>query len=334
MQMMKNKQGKASANTMTKIATFSLAIIAICFGVVVVGGIVMWATGNSIPNPFSVAGTDDEGNNIITVNDGSGVVMTFNDKNALQFGTDPSLSMTIFKKDGESEVSTVADDATLSLSIGAKYDALIGFNGTASSSTYFPKEVSFTAGDQPFKVGQEASQSVFKAGAPTLSIVNKDAVTKNSDSNDEAMVADTSYKQCITASAPSFQSSSEYGVYVVFEYDATYISKIEPGLNLESASATIQLAHVTNQSGASVDFDQFRVMKFSQTLKNDADVKLCYTTTTMGVNPGEDQGNVLIHWLPISKDLNADNFNLITDIYDEDNNAIYLGNTTIYAYAS
>lgn len=260
--------------------------------------------------------TEDE---IASCNGVASINLLYDDKDSFKLGTDPATTMTIY----DPIAKTVADDATsTTVPIKSTLKALLGNSQGTPSTSYFGKEavVETVCSDQDFQ------PELSLAGAPTLTVTNDNGVTLNANATDEAMGADSTYFPEITVKAPANAVSSEYGAIVVFEYDATYIQNIESP-DLSPSSRGVFLTHSGN-------FDQFKVFEYDGVLQNGDRDYIGFEVTTTGSAPGADQGNIKIHWLPINKDLNADTFDLITGLYDEDNNAIYLGNTTTTYYSS
>ncbi len=255
------------------------------------------------------------------------VKILYDDKNGYTLGTDPATNMTIY----DPVKKLVADDATsTNVPVLSTFKGLAANHQGTPSSTYFGSEVSFSTvcADKDFQ------PELFEASAPTITIVNDNGVTLNSDSNHETADADSEYTAYLTIKAPAKKCSAVYGAAVVFEYDATYVRSIA-STDLVDYSETLNIAHVSNQSGSGLNFDQYKIMKFEGDLCNGGKVDdIGFTIHTTGSAPGEDQANVKIHWLPLNKDLNVDTYEVITGLYDEDNTAIYLGNTTSYYYTA
>ncbi|MCD6176802.1 MAG: hypothetical protein J7K29_03080 [Candidatus Cloacimonetes bacterium] len=295
------------------------------------------ATGGKLGGLFSAAdtnigdtGSTDTGTTDVTPTHCEGissVKLLYDDKDAYKLGTDPGSVLTIY----DPIAMTVADDATSTTGPTlTEYKALAGDNAGTPSSTYFAKELDFETGCDDIHI----QPKLYKAGAPTLTFVNDNGITQNSDTNDEAMDASSSYTPELTIKAPADECSSVYGAYVVAEYDATYIKSVTPVSGLTDADVGVYIAHTTNQSESGNDFDQYKVMKYSGKLCDGAKDTVSFKVETTSSTPGEDAGNIQVYWLPINKDLNADTYALITGIYDEDNNAIYIGNTSAYYYGA
>ena len=260
----------------------------------------------------------------------SSVYGLYNDINAFKAGTDPSDNLTIFEKDGESFIKVIADDATsTSLDVMSSFRGLAGNNLGTPISSYFAEEVVIDTMCSDIDI----QPNLMPASAPTITVVNDNGVQTNSDSNHESADASTTYTPCITVKAPTEACSSRYGAIVAFEYDATYVSQISSSDLANTDSAFLE-AHDTNHSATGLDMDQFKIMKYSGELCNGKKVEICFDVKMTSSTPGEDQGNVKVHWFPINKDLDADDLTIITGIYDEDNNVISQGNTTATYYTA
>jgi len=253
-----------------------------------------------------------------------------NDINYYKKGTDPAGNLTIYEKDGDEFVQIVADDATsTTVPVLSNFKGLAGNSAGTPLSSYFAEEVSFTSlcSDVPIQ------PKLKPASAPTLTVVNDNGIQANSDSNHESAGASSTYTPCITVKAPAEACAARYGAVVAFEYDATYVSKVDSS-DLKLASTSFLVAHTTNHSATGLDMDQYKLMKFDGELCDGDKVEICFDVTTTSSAPGEDQANVQIHWYPINKDIDADEYTLITGIYDEDNNIISQGNTTAIYYTA
>lgn len=279
---------------------------------------------------FTAGGTDvpddeddkeDRIDDLITCDGLASVSVRWDDKDYYKTGTDPASALTMYSP----IYLTGADDsATVSPAL-TQFKALAGNNAGTPSTTYFSKETAFETVCSDIFV----QEKLYKAGAPTLTWVNDDGITVNADAtNHESMAASSSYTPELTVKSAAETCASVYGAYAVAEYDASYVASVEPVHGLTDANTGIYIAHTTNHSGIEKDFDQYKVMKYSGMLCDGAKDVVSIKVTTIAADPGEDQANVLMHWLPINKDIDADEYTLITGIYDEDNNAIFIGNTT------
>jgi len=258
------------------------------------------------------------------------VYALYNDINAYKAGTDPNNTLTIYSKIGDDNfvLKTVADDATTTKAdVLSKYKALAGNNLGTPISSYFAEEIEFSTVCSDVDI-----QPMLKpASAPTLTIVNDNGVTSNSDANHQLADGSETYTPCITVKAPTEACSSRYGAIVAFEYDATYVSQISSS-DLVNTDSSFFAAHDTNHSATGLDMDQYKLMKYSGELCNGKKVEICFDVKMTSATSEEDQGNVKVHWYPINKDLDADELTIITGIYDEDNNVISQGNTTAIYY--
>lgn len=260
------------------------------------------------------------------------VAALYNDINAYKIGTDPNNTLTIYEKIGDDNfvMKTVADDATsTTVDVLSRYKALAGNNAGTPLSSYFAEEIEFST----VCSNVDIQPRLKPASAPTITIMNRNGATVNSDSNHETMDASTSYTAKAIVISAAEACSSRYGAIVAFEYDATYASQITSS-DLASTNSAFFVDHTTNHSGTGLDMDQYKLMKYSGELCDGKDISFKFTVKTTASTPGEDQANVKVHWFPINKDLDADNFDLLTGIYDEDNNVISQGNTTATYYTA
>lgn len=260
------------------------------------------------------------------------VKLLYDSLNYYKQGTDPSGNLTIYEVNGKKFKKMVADDATSTTGpVLSRYKAIAGNNAGTPISGYFSAPADFSTDCSDLDI----QPRLYQSNAPTLTILNDDGVTKNSDSNHEAMDASSTYSPCMTVKAPAEKCSSVYGAYVIFETDATYILKVD-STDLESADAGYYFAHTTNQSASALDFDQYKIFKWDGGKLCDGDkVDICFDVTTSASTPGEDQANIQIHWRALNYDTDADEGTPIGPaIYDEDLNLIDATNTTTFYYTA
>jgi len=261
----------------------------------------------------------------------------YNDINFYKIGTDPNNSLEILNKDGAAFLQRVADDATTTtVPVMSSFKALAGNTGGTPVSGYFAEEVEFSTvcSDVPIQPKLRPS------GEPSITVVNDNGVQQNSDSNHDSMDASSKYSPTVTVKSDAEACAARYGAVVVFEYDATYVSKVSSP-DLEDYSTSFLYPHTTNQSGIDKDFDQYKIMLWNGDvgqgkgfLCDGKKAEFTFNVETTSSTPGEDQANVQVHWYPINKDIDADEYTLITGIYDEDNNVIATGNTTQMYYTA
>ena len=266
----------------------------------------------------------------------------YDDINAYKVGTDPGGNLTIYEKDGKFFKQVVQDDAT---STGVPY--LSSFKGLAGNtvgtpiSSYFSEVIDFdtSCSNEPLQT------ELYPASAPTITFTNDNGKTINSDTNHEDMTASDTYTPCATIKAPSEGCSARYGALVAIEYDATFNKKIDGSSYFESTDKGYLAAHSDNLT-ASMAYDQYKVMMWDGAVQDiDGDgvlddgvlcdgkkVEVFFDVETTTETPVEDSNNIVFHWVPINKDLDADDMVLITGIYDEDNNLIAQAtkNETLY----
>lgn len=302
--------------------------------------------GETLSAKNVVVPSDNGGENTVDLNQkaaqdcnsGTSVKALLNDIDALNAGTDPSSNMQIFEMNGKKFQKTVADDAT-STTIPAlsSFKSLLGNNAGTPSTLYFSKVIEFETSCLDKEI-QAGLAELNPASAPTISIVNDNGNTVNSDSNHESTDGNNTYTPCLTVKAPANScSADDYGALIIAEYDASYVNGVEKSsadkgsLLSTGFDGTFRKAHVTNHSGSTKDFDQFTPFMWqpSEPLCDGAKVEICFDVEMGETSAGEDQGNVKWHWEPINKDLNSENlYDVITGIYDEDYNYIGVGNTT------
>lgn len=250
------------------------------------------------------------------------------DLNFYKIGTDPASHLSIYEKNGDDFKKVVADDATsTSVPVLSSFKGLAGNNIGTPKAGYFAEEVEFSSVCSDVDIQPKLRPS----SAPTITVVNDNGITANSDSNHETVAASSTYTPCFTVKAAAESCGSRYGSVVIFEYDASYITKIDSS-DLSGSGSGFFFPHTTNHSASGLDMDQYKVMKYEGMLCDGDKTEVCFDVTTGSSNPGEDQGNVRIHWRPINKDIDADEYTLITGIYDEDNNDITTANTTATWY--
>lgn len=272
------------------------------------------------------------------------VYALYDDLNAYKIGTDPNSNMTIFEHNGKNyKLSVVDDAASTSVPYLSEFTALAGNTLGVPKSAYFSEVVGFetACADVPLQV------ELYPASKPTLTIVNDDGKTINSDSNHEDMAASSTYNPCVTVKAPAEACASRYGAAFVVEYDATYINKVDGTGYFDSTSQGFLATHSGNLS-ASMAYDQYKVMLWDDAVQdidgdgqldagalcNGKKVDVCFTLESTSQSPAEDTNNVVIHWVPLNYDLDSDKMELIKGIYDEDNNLISQGNTTATFYTA
>lgn len=253
----------------------------------------------------------------------------YNDLNAFATGTDPSSSLTVTSPIRK----TIADDATTTtVPILSNIIGLAGNSAGTPSTSYFGQEIAFESVCSDVDVQPE----LYAAGAPTMTILHDDGVTKSTSANNQTVAASTAYSAEITLRAPADQCSAVYGGVLAIGYDATYIEKIEEaGGDLTKKQYSIYAPHAA--AGSSYTHDQWETFEWK-----DSDGKLCdgekatvvvqYTHTSTAAS--DDGANMNVTWWGINKDLNADNYELITGIYDESNNLIGLGEQTGIIYTT
>ena len=264
---------------------------------------------------FSITGADGED---LTCDGISSINLLYNDKNAQKIGTDPGDNITIYEVNGEPYSKVINDDDTSStIPIQSTYKGLAGNNLGTPVTDYFAVLVEGTTACADL----DLQTSVQPSGAVSIAILNDNGVTLNSDSNDEDMAASSQYTACATVKAATETSGNEYGAIVVFEYDATFVSKVESN-DLTGSSTGYFEPH------ANATYDQYKVFEWNIAPLRDGDKEeFCFDVTTTSATPAEDSSDIHIVYVPKNIDLDADTLQPITGIYDEDNNMINVTST-------
>jgi len=256
----------------------------------------------------------------------------YNDINFYKKGTDPAGNMTIYEADGKEFLTLVLDDATATtIPVLSEFKALAGNERGTPNANYFatPLEFSTACNDLPIQA------KVVPSSAPTISFVNDDGITKNSDSNHELIGANSTYTPTAVIKAQSETCAARYGAIVAFEYDATYTNNVDSS-HLDNAKSSFLVAHYTNWTLNQGAWDQYKIMLWNGTVMdidgdgvNDAGalcdgkkIEIPFDVETTGTAAGEDNGTIVMHWYPLNYDLDSDDLTLIKDIYDEDNHLI------------
>lgn len=321
----------------------ALWIIAVAFVVLVGGGATWaWQSGAFAGEQKAVGDTEKEvlDKEAQSCDGIQSVNLLYNDQNAYKAGTDPATNLTIY----DPNRILVSDDATGTTGAVLKtFKGLAGNDEGIHETHYFAKEITFTTVCSDLPIQTE----LYQLGAPTITVVGDDAVTKltGSGTSNETVAASTSFTATYNVKAPAEQCSAVYGAVVACEYDATYINSIESS-DLTSKNYGIFEAHASESVAAT--WDQWKTFEWNGAVQdvdgdavNDAgylcdgkkiefDIKYTHTSTS----PSDDGANIKCAWLPINKDLDADSYDVITGIYDEDNNAIFIGNRTAKVYTN
>lgn len=249
----------------------------------------------------------------------------YNDMNKYLKGTDPAGNLYVLTDN----IGSIADDGsdTTHFVFYKTYDALADY----ASTTYFAEKISFSTECNAVTIVQP---EVGKGTAPTITVLNTDAVTKNTDANHEDVSADSVAEYTVTAKAQTDECSSKFGALILVEYDKTYVNKVESNLN--SASYTTNyFTFTTNQSASGFDFDGKAVFMYNGELCDGTKTEFTIKTTQTSETPIEDSNNFNIVWVPLNKDINQDDLKtIILGAEDEDNNFIGIGNVTTMVYTA
>lgn len=267
----------------------------------------------------------------------SSVGVIYNDFNFYKSGTDPASHITMYDKNGQEFKLALADDANSGNTVAGKssYKAVVGTNAGTPKAGYFSEMVSFDAGCSNVDVQTKMKPSNY----PTITIVNDDGITKNTDANDEAMSASSTYNPTLVIKAPAEACSARHGAFLIADYDATYVSKITSSdlsdgntiVLLTHNSPTLNLTEISSMRGTN---DQFKVWSYDGELCNGAKIEPQFVVETTSTQPTEDV-NIDFYWLAKDIDTDADTYvPLAPAIYDEDNNYIGEANTNATYFTS
>lgn len=249
------------------------------------------------------------------------ISQAYNDFDQYKIGTDPQT--TLFILDGNRKGTAIADDSTGTLDVLSKYNAIAGEN----SSTYFSKVVMVETKCS----NEQTTEELSLAGAPTITVINSDGVTKNADGTAEALGADETTNFEVTVKSPANQCSALYGAKISIESDKTYSLDVRVP-TMPEANSPDALVFTTNQSGTGNDMDSKKTFMYSGSLCDGEKLDFIVEMDTTSSAVGEDQANLKINWLPLDIDKNEDDYSVIIDVEDEDNNWITLGNTTQFIF--
>lgn len=280
---------------------------------VAMGGFAMFGgDGKSISMP----GSGDSDGDIQC--DVASVSVTYNDRDEYQPGSDPGTANLYITTDSKGSQS----EGAITLTPTKQYESLAGYASTAVFAER--KDFATTCENQDLVV------DVVKPGAPTVTVTNDNGVTENSDTNHESVDADSTYTATVTVKAPAKQCSSRHGAKVVLDYDKTYVSSAEI-LELGSTGSPDYLGHASLDNATG---DGFSAFLFDGELCNGAKDEFTVSYETTSTSPTEGNANIVVHWLPINGDIDADTEQIIFDVEDEDNNALVLGNTTVQIHTA
>lgn len=303
----------------------AVIVVGILIAAVLLGG------GGALAGMFALDGQDDkDGIDMDKSCDGiSSVNYLYNDKDFYKITTDPGTNITFY----DPLLKTVEDDATsTTVPIKENLKGLAGNTEGVPDGSYFAEEAEVVSACVDIQ-GEQSQIKLKKAGAPTLTVVGDDGITKLTTSQNETVAASSSYDAYVTVKSPSDECASNHGALIAINYDATYLTDVDS--NLAGSSLGVLEPH-TNVRGAGDDTntnDQYQVFLYPGELcDGDKDeVKITYTTASTVSNGGT---SMEFKWFPLNKDLDADTGQVITGIYDEDNNIITLGNKSVSIYTS
>tara|TARA_Y100000034_G_scaffold107380_1_gene136869 strand:- start:214 stop:1143 length:930 start_codon:yes stop_codon:yes gene_type:complete len=299
---MRNKKGIAALTL--------IVIVGLVIGFVAVGGL----TG--VGKLLAASPTDTTTQSAVKLTKAQcqveDVSARYNDQNFYAKGTDPAGSLVILS--GSVPPQKIQDDGTLTVSTFAD---IVGY---ANATNYFgvPVKVNTDCKD-PFDVSPIMKQ----AGVPTITIVNDDGATVNTDANDEAMGASATFTSTVTVRAPNDQCAwGDNGAIIAVEYDATNFQKFTSDLST-SSDAILVTHNSSGETAQSATLDQWKTFKVDKALCDNAKLEFVINTETTSTQPTEDL-NPVIWVLPNNLDRDESTFALINGIYDEDNNYIGL----------
>lgn len=331
---------------MHKKANMPLIIIAVAFvAMLAIGGTVAVKRGVFTGEQKAVGDAEKEvlDKEAQSCSGVSSVNLLYNDQNVYKAGTDPASTLTVTSPD---RISVADDAASTTGEVLTHFTGLAGNSAGTPSTSYFSREIAFDTicSDLPIQT------ELYQMGAPTITVLQDDGITKFTTSAEENVEASTSYTAGFTVKAPAEQCSANYGAAIAVQYDATFIQSVERGGgDIAAKDFGIFAIHAANPAGDQNDttingtFDQWKTFEWNGAVQdvdgdgvNDAgylcdgkkiQFDLKYTTTSdSGV--ADDAHNLNVSWFAINKDLDADSYDLITGIYDEDNNKIALAEKT------
>jgi len=269
---------------------------------------------NVLPGRASVGGEDGTtgGADISIETLPEDVTLTYNDKDMEDLSNDPASNLKIYSPD----LGNVADDGTVTLSPKEAFKAIAGFNST----TYYGKAVEDNAGT--------ADQNRFdvelaRAGTLTVSAFNSDDDQPNSVSDAQEIGAsdeDVEMEICLDTTSNNYwgEPSGKGDNVVVIEYNKTVLNGVSVvgGSRADAPSDFSRNANATKEEAWTVpgvvDGD-----KVCFILNIDAT-----STETSGAHPLE------LTFYDANVDLREDNYEVIYDIEDEDNNLLSLKETS------
>lgn len=240
------------------------------------------------------------------------VTVNYNDLDSYKLGTDPAAQMYVLS--GDISPQAINDDGSVTAPTNAEFTALAGEN----SSTYFTELVTVETGCSDPK---SVAPRLLKVGSATMTLVNDDGATVNTDAAHESMGASSSYTTEVSARANANECiCAEYGCVIAVEYDATYFQEFDS--DLDDYSGSIYITHNSSGEGSqSAGLDQWATFMYDGAVCDNEKLEFIITSTTTSTEPTEDT-NPIIWILPMDYDKDEDTLEPILGIYDEDNNLI------------
>ena len=307
---MKDKKGQGAA-----LGVIAFALVAL----VVIGAVGMFG-GDSI-KAVVTGGSDSDDASAGVCESGTSVSLTYNDIDRYTPGSDPGAG-NLYVTDGPSSKGTNAEGA-ITMTPAASFSGLAAESATAVFSE--PVDFQTTCSNMDLEV------EVVKAGAPTITLINSNGVTENSDANHEDMGADQEYDFEMTVKAPSKQCASRHGALLVADFDKTFVQSV--GVNELSGGATP--GYLSHQSAENSTLDGFTTFVYNGELCNGAKAELTGSIETTSEAIDEGEANIVWHWVPLDYDIDQDTLEILGPAAeDEDSNAITLGNTTQQYYTA
>ena len=325
--MKMNKKGFLAALLKPEMLFSILIIAALIFGVM------KWAGNDESETlSFNSGGTTPQNDDPITGAplscDGlASITEYFNDLDMYNGATDPACTLTITEMNGNPFYETTADDGNDAL------EPLSSFKGIycAEDASHFSELISFDT-----VCSNKYLQSKARATLDgTVTSMNTNGATVNTDAADEAMATSTTYTHTQLMRSAGDGCASRHGAVIACEYDGTYVNDLKS--SLPAYTGAIRTAHVTNQSGAEKDFDMWEAFLFSGELCDSELAQWTLSVEATATANGEDQANVHCYWYPRGYYVDAETLAAEgPSLYDESNTILAqtAGTVDWYVYSS
>jgi hypothetical protein len=249
----------------------------------------------------------------------SSVLPQYNDFDVYAAGTDPASTLTLYQRDGEPFKKTIADDATsTTLPVRSTFKGVAGTNVGTEKAGYFSELVDLTT----TCTDDDVVENLYPASAPTLTVVNSNGITVNSDANDEALAANDKKTITFKAVAPANACSMRHGANLVIMYSSTVFDDINPVTGLTDGSQTIRWGYNQTGNAQALTPNQYAVFDVPGSLCNGEEGTYRVQLEVGGTGPSEDQ-NLEYYWYGKDYTINPETYTLMgPTIYDESGNLI------------